>query len=810
MVVAKNATSIRGFLGMTGFYRRWIKDYATMSRHLNDMLKKGVDIGSVWGEKQDKSISDLKKSITSYPVLRQPMMDRPWIIACDASDYAIGASIGQMVDGKMTVTAYCSRALHGPELNYPIQHKEALSLVYAVKKFNHYILGCPHFTIRMWTDHQSLSFMKNQKDLAGRMARWAMILAEYNASIKYLAGPKNIVADALSRLIEAKDSDFNTTQSLLSLYPEISMLISRFLPRSGTDASQDEEGNIELDDAFLAHLSSIRDSVEDELDIHNPPFATTVENLLFSAPLTIAPTTSILIDKFSYLQCKQFGTIFKALHPDHSVTPQDLAHVKHRLNQFSIENGLLRFMAPSEGEVIAVPTGKDSTEPNDFRTRIIKELHSSEYAGHRGITGTHLAVRRRYYWPKMFLDVKIFVKGCEACNTAKSSRQQKQGKLNPLRPPICPGTHYAMDFKTDLPRSGPEDNSYDQIFVIVDRFSKRVWLIPTRKRASAPATAELFLTHIVAHRGLPLDIVSDRDTRFTSNFWRTLWKLTGTSLTLSTSRHQNTDGQSEIAIRIVEEMLRSVVCFAQDNWVAKLPMITFAINNSVSAAHGLTPLRCEMGRNPITPLDFSLITSNSATVLAVTGNPTSRAHQYLADIASAHAAARDQLMLARDKMARFADRRRRTVVGLKVGGFTWLSLEGIELDIFKRRPSRKLGLLWFGPLKIIKQISPVAFKLELPDFCKIHDVFHVDRLKASSPSMDLTMQARKLPPTKDGEYEVEAIISERVRYKKREFLVHWQGYSELYQSTWKPESHLRNAKQVLKTWRSKHKPIPLD
>ena len=104
----------------------------------------------------------------------------------------------------------------------------------------------------------------------------------------------------------------------------------------------------------------------------------------------------------------------------------------------------------------------------------------------------------------------------------------------------------------------------------------------------------------------------------------------------------------------------------------------------------------------------------------------------------------------------------------------------------------------------------MAFKLELPDFCKIHDVFHVDRLKASSPSMDLTMQARKLPPTKDGEYEVEAIISERVRYKKREFLVHWQGYSELYQSTWEPESHLRNAKQVLKTWRSKHKPIPLD
>ena len=812
MVVKKDATSIRGFLGMTGFYRRWIKNYAEMARHLNDMLKKDVNIGSDWGKKQDDAILDLKTAITSYPVLRQPMLDRPWIVACDASNYAIGASLGQMVDGKMTVTAYCSRALHGPELNYPIQHKEALALVYAVEKFNHYLLGCPHFTIRMWTDHQSLTFMQNQKDLAGRMARWAMKLANYRATIKYLKGPKNIVADALSRLISADDKDFDSTQHLLSLYPEVSMLISRLLPRSGTDQYTDAEGNINLDDAFLASLSKIKDFPEDQYDIHTKPFATEVENILFAAPLAVAPTTKIHLDASAYLQCKQFGTIYKALHPDHkdSVSDSDLAHVRHRLPQFFIEHELLRFIAPAEGEVIAVPLGNDGKEPNSFRTRIIKELHSSEYAGHRGITGTHLAVRRRYYWPKMLGDVKTFVKGCEACATAKSSRQLKQGKLNPLTTPICPGTHYAMDFKTDLPQSGPGEHSFDQLLVTVDRFSKRVWLIPTRKRASAPATAELFLTHIVAHRGLPINLVSDRDTRFTSNFWRTLWKLTGTSLTLSTSRHQNTDGQSEIAIRIVEEVLRSVINFRQDNWVAKLPMIMFALNNSVSSAHGLTPFQCETGRNPLTPLDYSIWSTNSSNVSAVVDTHTSRARQYLQDIASAHAAARDSLLVARDRMSRFADKRRRTCDDLQVGGKAWLSLEGIDLDLFKRRPSRKLGLLKFGPFSILKKVSPVSYQLELPDYCRIHDVFHVDRLKVYSPSQDLTSEARKLPPTKDDEYVVQAIIDERVRYKKREFLIHWQGYSELYQSTWEPEIHLNNANAVVKDWRRSHKAIPLD
>ena len=183
-VVTKDLKSIRGFLGMTGFYRRWIKDYAAIAAPLFDMLKKDVKIPEVWSEAQDTAVLGLKTAVTSYPVLRQPMMDRPWILATDASDLQIGGSIGQKVDGKMTVTAFCSRALKGPELNYPVQHKEALACVWAVKKFNHYLQACPHFTIRMWTDHHSLQFMQNQKDLAGRMARWAMFLAAYRCTIK--------------------------------------------------------------------------------------------------------------------------------------------------------------------------------------------------------------------------------------------------------------------------------------------------------------------------------------------------------------------------------------------------------------------------------------------------------------------------------------------------------------------------------------------------------------------------------------------------------------------------------------------------
>ena len=810
MVIAKDITSIRSFLGLTGFYRRWVKNYAEMSRHLSALTKKGVDIKSTWGPIHDKAITDLKAAITSYPVLRQPMADRPWVIATDASNYQIGASIGQMVDGKMTVTAYCSRALRGPELNYPIQHKEALACIYALEKFNHYLLGCPHFTIRMWTDHQSLQFMHTQKDLAGRMARWAMKLAEYNATVKYLRGDKNVVADALSRLISATPDEFNTASTLMHLYPEILLAMARLMPKSGTAAytTQDEAGNLSVNDSFLmavstdfAHLDLV------EPDIITDPSCTSIERILFSNCLALSTSnnSTLVFDENTYINCKQFGVIYRALHPKHKsgLSVSDLKNVNHRLPLFFIEHGLLRYMSPMEGEVIAVPSGGDKTEINSFRIRIIKELHSSNYAGHRGISRTHLSIRRRYYWPKMINDIKTFIKGC-TCQFDKTSRQLKQGSLQPLINPYTPGTHYSMDFKTDLPRSGPEETCFDQILVIVDRFSKRVWLIPTRARASSRAIAEHFLQTIVSKRGLPLSITSDRDPRFTANFWQSLWKLTGTTLAMSTARHQNTDGQSEIAIRIMEEILRGVLNYKQDNWVARLPMIEFALNNAVSTAHGLTPFLCETGRNPITPADYSQI---KLAVLPAT-KPTSRAHQFLADINSAHAQARDALMLARDRMSRFADARRRKEDQIKVGGQVCLKLEGIDFKIFKTRPSKKLGLVWYGPFEVISKCSPVAFKLVLPaSHSRLHDVFHVDRLKPYFSTLDLTGKALKLPALQNDEYEIEAILDERVVRRKREFLVHWKGYSELYDNTWEPEGSFINARDIMKKWRKSHKPL---
>ena len=127
-------------------------------------------------------------------MLRQPDFHKPFVVYTDASDYAMGAALCQEHDGKMCVVAYCSRGFAGPERNYSVQEKECLGIVFATKKFRRYLLG-GNFTVRIMTDHSSLQYLTKSREMGGRIARWAMIMSEYNYKVEYLKGKLNVVGD---------------------------------------------------------------------------------------------------------------------------------------------------------------------------------------------------------------------------------------------------------------------------------------------------------------------------------------------------------------------------------------------------------------------------------------------------------------------------------------------------------------------------------------------------------------------------------------------------------------------------------------
>ncbi|CAI7887829.1 unnamed protein product [Closterium sp. NIES-53] len=173
---------------------------------------------------------------------------------------------------------------------------------------------------------------------------------------------------------------------------------------------------------------------------------------------------------------------------------------------------------------------------------LLEKFHDVLYAGHFGSNKTLGGIAKVYYWPHMENDVQKFVTSCDTCQRMKSSKQKKEGLLQPLPVPEQPWQVVSLDFITGLP---PTNAGHDAILVVIDKFSKMGNFIPTHTTARTEETAQLFLKHIISQHGIPTTLISDRDPKFTSKFWKELMSLMGTRLAMSSAYHPQSDGQTE-------------------------------------------------------------------------------------------------------------------------------------------------------------------------------------------------------------------------------------------------------------------------
>ncbi|KAI3465788.1 hypothetical protein Pfo_022451 [Paulownia fortunei] len=200
----KTVKEIRSFLGHAGFYRRFIKDFSIISKPLCNLLTK--DTIFEWTENCENAFVKLKSMLTSAPIMQPPDWTLPFEIMCDASDYAVGAVLGQRKDKKPYVIYYASKTLNGAQLNYTTTEKELLAVVFALDKFRSYLVGSP---IVVFSDHAALKYLLSKKDAKPRLIRWILLLQEFNVTIRDKKGVENVVADHLSRLV--CDDSFQTT-----------------------------------------------------------------------------------------------------------------------------------------------------------------------------------------------------------------------------------------------------------------------------------------------------------------------------------------------------------------------------------------------------------------------------------------------------------------------------------------------------------------------------------------------------------------------------------------------------------------------
>ena len=334
-----------------------------------------------------------------------------------------------------------------------------------------------------------------------------------------------------------------------------------------------------------------------------------------------------------------------------------------------------------------------------------------------------------------------------------------------------------MDFITDLPLSG----KCDQLWVVVDRFTKMAHFLPLKKEEKGAANlAVIFAREVWKYHGLPADIVLDRDSRFTSETWKEFLRLLGIRPRMSTASHPQTDGQTERLNQTIETYLRAFVNQEQDNWKRLLPIAEFAYNNLATTGNCMSPFYANYGFHPVAvgPAPSEPL------------NPASTAYAHW--MQAVHEEARKVLEEAQEQMRRYANLERKEPPAYRVGDLVMLN----GCNIKTRCPSKKLDHKNHGPFQIEKIVSPLAVRLTLPRKWKIHNVFHVSLLEPYQTS------EHRAPPDpskvlweaddveQSEEYDVEEVMSSvergRGNNKRILYLVKWLDYPECKDWTEEP------------------------
>ena len=425
-----------------------------------------------------------------------------------------------------------------------------------------------------------------------------------------------------------------------------------------------------------------------------------------------------------------------------------------------------------------------------LRQKVMTESHSPPYSGHRGIDPTVKAVETFFYWPTLRRDVDAFVRQCLICQKVKFDRQKAPGLLQPLPIPDKPWESIAMDFIFDLPRT---QTGNDGIWTIICRFSKQAHFIPVRKKIKPDQMARLFMCNIFKYHGMPQSIVSDRDPRMTSLFWRGIFENMGTTLKFSSSFHPQTDGQSEEANSTVLDLLKCYVSEHKSKWEQYLPLVEYAYNNTVHSSTGKAPFEIVEGGKKLPPILH-------------TKDKIFQADQYVQNMDETFQKIKHALEKTQAKQKKAADQHRRELL-FSLGDWVLLRFEKARLKKRKGKESlfTKLGMRYYGPFQVTEKISDVSYRLKLPETWKIHNAFHVSLLRPYVGDVPETLPAEEQPEVEELDEILvpEQILAHKERKVKgkvaRRYLVKFKNYPPM-DAKWMEEGELAESPHVLQLY----------
>ena len=598
--VPTDLSSVRSFLGLASYYRKFVKSFAAIANPLTELSKKNVEF--VWGEQQNVAFETIKDAIAKSTALAFPTKENDkYILDTDASAFAIGGVLSQIQDGVERPLAFGSRCLNDAERNYCVTRRELLAVVYYItKEFKHYLLNAK---VKVRTDHGCLTFLKKLKNPCGQMARWIERLAPYEWTIEYRPGARHGNADAMSRRLcdpYCKQCNKALTkregQSLRCLftgkgakqrivYQKRHKALYLKNKRLANGMSRVSAFNIVCPCLFNTNERQNENQEDVPRENTNWDRKTLVQDVKNDPDLSILLTwterpsweiVSPLSDEIKF-----YWSIYRNWKVD--------------------KDGLLWYRwldKPSHTYTYKLII------PKKRQKEILSHCHDSPAAGHFGEKRSIFTLQRLpVFWHGFKEEMKLYCRTCDDCLRCKPRNKKGRQPMDSFQvgePLQRMGVDIAGPF-----HESARGNKY--IMVVMDYFTKWAELIAIPDH-TAETCAKALVLRVFAKLGVPCSLHSDQGRDFMSTLFQETCRLFQIERTRTTPWRPQSNGMVERLNRTVAQMLRQYVDYDQTDWDLWLPLVGMAYNGSVHSSKKYSPFFLMYGRKMRMPLELVLPT----------------------------------------------------------------------------------------------------------------------------------------------------------------------------------------------------------
>lgn len=536
-----NEDELRSFLGLCGYYRRFIRNYSQVVscleklclKNWNNKKKKRTQQPEwKWNQDHEKAFQQLKWYLTHSPILAFPTKDGQFILDTDACHDSIGAVLSQIQGGTEKVIAYASNKLTKSEKGYCITRKELLAVYKYVKLFKHYLYG-RKFIVR--TDHQALVWLLNwRKPNTSQYCTWVAELECYDMEVQHRPGKLHGNADALSRLPQCEQC------SLKHLDPK-----KRRNVKLITDTEDSER--------VLCRLRNLAEACNQEEDE--------------------------AIKKVMEMMKK--GNTKERRPAELSSASEEVKSFWSKRDRLCIRGQTLFYKVTNGSYALVVPKTR--------RQHLINTMH--QMLGHVGISKTISALKNEYFWPAMEYDIRLTINRCKWCAQRKSGNQAIQPPLMKTMTTF-PFEKIAIDITGPLPLTR---GGHRYILGVIDYFTKFPMLIPLRNIDSKTVARELVSKWICLF-GAPHSIHSDRGTAFEAELFQELCSIFRIQKTKTAPYYPKSDGLVERLFKTIKDMLYSCMKSFQKEWVDVIPFVELGLRSTVQSTIKLSPFETLFGK----------------------------------------------------------------------------------------------------------------------------------------------------------------------------------------------------------------------